>query len=58
MAKQGVFPKSLSKEKARDILWAFTGRDFYRMLVVERKWFPDEYEKWLSDILINTLVSS
>ncbi|MEM9103942.1 MAG: hypothetical protein AAGB12_16660 [Pseudomonadota bacterium] len=58
MDKQGVFPKSLPKEKARDILWTFTGRDFYRMLVVERKWSPDEYEKWLSNMLINTLVSS
>lgn len=56
--KQDIFSKQLSKTKARDILWAFTGRDFYRMLVVERKWSPNEYEKWLSDILITTLLSS
>ena len=38
MAKEGMFAKNLSHAKARDILWAFTGRDFYRMLVIKRDW--------------------
>lgn len=42
--------------KAHDIVWAFTGRDFYRMLVIERGWSSDDYEKWLGQLLINTLL--
>lgn len=46
----------LTLQKARDILWTFTGRDLYRMLVIERKWSSDEYEKWLAQTLINCLI--
>lgn len=42
--------------KARDILWSFTGRDLYRLLVIERGWSSDEYEKWLAELLVNLLV--
>jgi AcrR family transcriptional regulator len=56
MAKQKMFVKHLSISKVRDILWAFTGRDLYRMLVHERRWSSDEYEQWLADLLIQTLL--
>lgn len=56
IAKENVFVEHLSLSKIRDILWAFTGRDFYRMLVIEQKWSSDEYEKWLAELLIKTLL--
>lgn len=56
MANEKVFTEQFSVSKIRDILWAFTGRDFYRMLVIERGWSSDEYEKWLADLLIQTLL--
>jgi AcrR family transcriptional regulator len=55
--KQGVICKSLSRTKAKDILWAFTGRDLYRMLVIERNWSANEYETWLGNILVRSLLS-
>jgi AcrR family transcriptional regulator len=45
----------LSFERARDIMWMFTSRDCYRMLVVEKRWPPDEYEKWLAGLLLREL---
>lgn len=57
MGSEGVFADNLSISRARDILWAFTGRDFYRMLVIERGWSSDEYEKWLTEVLIQSLLS-
>ena len=57
MASQMAFIDHLSLSRVRDILWAFTGRDFYRMLVMERSWSSDEYEKWLAELLIQTLLS-
>jgi len=55
MMKEKSLAKGLTLQKARDILWALTGRDMYRMLVVERKWTSDEYEKWLAQILLKSL---
>lgn len=49
--------KGLALQKARDILWSLTGRDMYRMLVIERAWSSDEYEKWLEEILVASLLA-
>lgn len=49
--------KGLTLQKARDILWSLTGRDMYRMLVIERKWTSNEYEKWLGQILVESLLN-
>ena len=56
MAEEQSLSRGLSATKARDILWAFTGRDLYRMLVVEQGWTSDEYEKWLTQMLVNALI--
>ncbi len=56
MVKEKSLAIGLSVTKARDILWAFTGRDMYRMFVVEQGWKPAEYEKWLAQLLIKSLV--
>jgi len=46
----------ISLTTARDILWALTGREPYRLLVVEKNWSPDRYAKWLGDLLIQALI--
>jgi AcrR family transcriptional regulator len=56
MAKEKSLGFCLNINKARDVLWAFTGRDMYRMLVVEQGWESEVYEKWLAQLLIKTLV--
>lgn len=58
LAKEKELAENLSVSKARDILWAFTGRDIYRMLVLERGWTSDEYEKWLKQLLAQTLLKN
>ncbi len=58
MIKEKSLAKGLSVKKARDMLWAFTGRDMYRMFVIEQGWTSDEYEKWIARLLINTLVDA
>lgn len=56
MVKEDSLAKGISVNKARDILWAFTGRDLYRMFVIEQGWKSHAYEKWLTQLLINTLI--
>jgi AcrR family transcriptional regulator len=48
--------KALGLDEARRVLWMYTSRDIYRMLVQESGWTPERYEKWLSDTLVNALV--
>ncbi|HZZ92285.1 MAG TPA: TetR/AcrR family transcriptional regulator [Usitatibacter sp.] len=47
----------LSKEEARRILWMYTSRDIYRMLVQEGGWTPDQYQEWLARTLVTNLVA-
>jgi AcrR family transcriptional regulator len=48
--------RQLGLARVRDILWMYTGRDVYRMLVLERGWSSDEYESWLAEALIKALM--
>lgn len=56
LAKEKVPSDGLDESKSRDILWALTGRDIYRMLVIEQGWSSDEYEKWLGHVLVQILL--
>ncbi len=56
MVEEKSLAKGLTASKARDILWALTGRDMYRMFVIEQGWTSDAYEKWLADLLVKTLI--
>jgi|GEM_PF-138961 len=47
----------LGLEKVRDVIWLYTSRDLYRMLVLERGWTSEEYERWLAGALIRTLLN-
>lgn len=42
----------LGTDRVRDVMWMLTGRDHYRMLVLERGWSSDEYETWVASALI------
>ena len=50
--------KGLAMGDARRILWMYTSRDVYRMLVHEGGWTPDQYQRWLSDALLTALVNA
>lgn len=56
--KQGKQKKGLTLDDARRILWMYTSRDIYRMLVHDGDWTPDRYQQWLSDTLVHALVST
>jgi AcrR family transcriptional regulator len=56
LVKRVPAARRLGLARVRDILWMYTGRDVYRMLVLERGWSSDEYEGWLAETLIKTLM--
>lgn len=55
MFDQNEFKENMPFTKARDILWAMTGRDLFRLLVIDRGWSVGEYEEWLAESLIQLL---
>lgn len=54
---QSLQSKDLTLEEARRILWMYTSRDVYRMLVTEGRWSPARYQEWLSVTLLGALVA-
>jgi AcrR family transcriptional regulator len=58
LREQGTLHAGLSFEEATDVLWALTGYDLYRMLVVEQRWEPERYETWLAQLLVQHLLVS
>ena len=56
-ASSAIRPE-LDVAQARDILWSLTSGELYRMLVLERKWAAEEYERWLGALLAAALLKS
>jgi hypothetical protein len=41
--------RGLDVERATDILWTLNHPDVWQLLVRERGWTPDEWERWFAD---------
>lgn len=54
-AKHALLP-SLDPDRAADVMWALTGPGTYRLLVVDRGWTPDAFERWLAGSLCALLL--
>ena len=39
----------LSLDRVADVLWTMNSPEYYLMLVRERGWAPEEFERWLAD---------
>jgi hypothetical protein len=46
--KKGLKP-GLDVTRATDILWTLNHPDLWRLLVTERGWTPEDYERWFGD---------
>lgn len=54
-AKQALCA-GITVERATDLLWMLDSAETYWMLVVERGWSPGQYEEWLAQVLIHSLL--
>jgi AcrR family transcriptional regulator len=57
LQEAGLIKPSLSLKEAQHILWMYTSRDIYRMLVQRCGWSSEHYQQWLSDTLVQALVA-
>lgn len=49
IAEKGALRGGLDATRATDILWTLNHPDVWRLLVGERGWSPDDYERWFGD---------
>jgi AcrR family transcriptional regulator len=54
LARDGIL--ATDPKTAADLLWTLTHPDLYLLLVRERAWKPDAYERWLADTLCTQLL--
>ena len=56
LAASARMKPGLAMEDARRIMWMYTGREVYRMLVEVGGWSADKYQEWLAAALVDALV--
>jgi AcrR family transcriptional regulator len=57
LAETGALAPGLPVERARDLIWLHTAPDTYRLLVLERGWTLDDYERWFAASLAAALLA-
>jgi AcrR family transcriptional regulator len=56
IADKHALAPSLDVATATDILWSLNHPSLYALLVGERGWAPERYERWLADLLCDRLL--
>lgn len=56
LAEVGALAPSLDWKRARDLVWTYVSAEMYLLLVHDRRWPIDDYEHWLANALIATLL--
>jgi AcrR family transcriptional regulator len=56
LARAGALRPELRERAAADIIHALMSPEVYGLLVVDRGWRPERYERWLTGILVDQLL--
>ena len=56
LARAGALRPNLRQREAADIIHALMSPEVYRILVGNRGWKPEQYEHWLTGVLIDQLL--
>lgn len=57
LARSGALRPGLRARDAADVIQALASPELYRLLVIDRRWPPERFERWLSDALTHQLLS-
>lgn len=55
LAATGGLRPGADPDRARDIVWTLNSPEVYELLVGDRGWTPEQYERWLAEALGDTL---
>jgi AcrR family transcriptional regulator len=56
LTRAGALQPELRERDAADIIHALMSPEVYRLLVLDRGWRPQRYERWLTKVLIDQLL--
>jgi AcrR family transcriptional regulator len=56
LARGGALRPELRERDAADLIHALISPELYRLLVVDRGWKPERYERWLTALLVDQLL--
>jgi hypothetical protein len=56
VAAAGGLRGNLSLDEAADFVWATNAPEFYLLLVDERGWTPERFERWLTELWVRMLL--
>jgi hypothetical protein len=57
LAAAGRLRPGLSTDVAADVLWATNSPEFFSLLVRDRGWPPEAFQRWLAEARIDLLLS-
>ncbi len=57
LKQRGYLREGVTVAQATDILWTCTSDELYDLLVVQRRWSPQRYARFLGDYMIAALLS-
>ncbi|MBK9040982.1 MAG: helix-turn-helix transcriptional regulator [Bdellovibrionales bacterium] len=58
LGKMKALQTGMKVYEARQLMWMYTSREIFRMLVIEQKWSSEKYKDWLSATLYSSLISN
>src|SRR5690606_24619531 len=56
LARAGALRPELRERDAADVIHALMSPELYRLLVIDRAWKPDRYQRWLVDTIESQLL--
>lgn len=56
LARRRALRPGLRERDAADVVHALLSPEVYRLLVVDRRWKPARYERWLTDLMVDQLL--
>jgi AcrR family transcriptional regulator len=58
LAGAGVLGSDLREKDAADVIHALLSPELYRLLVIDRGWKVERYERWLTEVLVGQLLGA
>lgn len=55
LSRKPGFARGLTRATAADMIYGLASEDLYGLLVVDRGWSPEKWERWCADILVRIL---
>jgi AcrR family transcriptional regulator len=56
LALTGELRADLGRDEVADVIWSMNASEYYALLVLERGWTPERFQRWLLDAWIRLLL--